>query len=66
MNLQQSGNATPSIAANLIERLPDESDPQRPMEETLVQNVAAAAFVGRWRCKQSLKECPLTFASSSD
>ena len=47
MILQKNGNATPSIAASLIERLPDENDPQRPMEETLAQNVAATVFVGR-------------------
>ena len=48
MNLQQNGNTTPSVAASLIQRLPDENDPQRPMEEKIVQNVAASAFAGQW------------------
>ena len=66
MNLQQSGNATPSVAASLIQRLPDENDPQRPIEERVAQNVAAVAFTGQWQCKQTPKECPLTLASSSN
>ena len=48
MNLQQNGNATPSIAASLIERLPNKDDPQRPVEEKVAQDAAAQAFVGRW------------------
>ena len=60
ISLQKNGNATPSIAESLIQRLPDEGDPQRPMEERVAQNVAALAFVGQWRCKQTPKECPLT------
>jgi hypothetical protein len=43
---QKSGKAPPSVAASLIERLPDEDDPQRPMEERLAQDVAFAAYVG--------------------
>ena len=46
--LQKIGKAAPSVAATLIERLPDEDDPQRPMEEKLAQDVAAVAFVGLW------------------
>ena len=52
MNLQKNVNATPSVAESLIQRLPDEDDSQRPMEEMVAQNVAALAFVGRWRCKE--------------
>ena len=46
MILQKDGNATPSIAVTLIEQLPDEDDPQRPMEEKIAQNVAAVAYIG--------------------
>ena len=52
MNLQKNVNATPSVAESLIQHLSDEGDPQRPMEEMVVQNVAALAFVGWWRCKE--------------
>ena len=51
MILQKIGSATPSIAANLIEQLPNEDDPQRPMEEKISQNVAAVAYIGLWLCK---------------
>ena len=44
--LQKSGRAAPSVAATMIERLPDEDDPQRPMEEKIAQNVAAVAYFG--------------------
>ena len=43
-----SGRAAPSVAATLIERLPDENDPQRPMEEKIAQDVAAIAYIGLW------------------
>ena len=46
--LQKIGRATPSVAATLIEQLPDEDDPQRPVEEKIAQNVAAAAYIGLW------------------
>ena len=36
------------MAASLIERLPDEDDPQRPMEESVAKNVAFVAYVGMW------------------
>ena len=52
---QKTGNATPSVAATLIERLPDEDDPQRPMEEKIAQNVAAVAYVGLWSCDMDCK-----------
>ena len=52
---QKTGNATPSVAATLIERLPDEDDPQRPTEEKIAQNVAAVAYVGLWSCKMDCK-----------
>ena len=43
---QKTGKVEPSVAATLIERLPDEDDPQRPMEEKIAQNVALAAYMG--------------------
>ena len=42
------------MAANLIERLPDEGDPQRPMEEKAAQEILATSFLGRWCCKWTL------------
>jgi hypothetical protein len=44
--LQKNGKATPSVATSLIERLPDEGDPKRPMEEKLAQGVLFAAYTG--------------------
>jgi hypothetical protein len=44
--LQKIGHAMPSVAATFIERLPDEDDPRRPMEEEIAQNVAATAYLG--------------------
>ena len=44
---QKNGTATPSMAASLIERLPDKNDPLRPIEEKLAQDVAANAYVGQ-------------------
>ena len=49
--LQKTGSAAPSVAAALIERLPDEDDPQRPMEEKIAQDVAAVAYIGLWSCQ---------------
>ena len=46
--LQKIGKATPSIAATLIERLPDEDDPKRSTEKKIAQNVAALSYVGPW------------------
>ena len=49
--LQKIGRAAPSIAATLIERLPDEDDPQQTMEVKIAQNVAAIAYIGMRLCK---------------
>ena len=49
--LQKIGMAAPSVTAALIERLPDEDDPQRPMEEKIAQNVTSLAYLGLWSCK---------------
>jgi hypothetical protein len=55
MILQKIGRATPSVAATLIELLPDEDDSQRPIEEMIAQNVAALSYAGPWSCKWTLK-----------
>ena len=47
MILQKIGRAAPSVAANLIERLPDEDDSQRPTEEKIAQDMLAFAYLGR-------------------
>ena len=44
--LQKNGSAVPSMAASLIDHLPNEDDPQRPSEERLAQDVAAVSFIG--------------------
>ena len=41
-----AGTASPSVAATLIERLPDEGDPRRAEEEKIAKNVAAIAYGG--------------------
>ena len=51
---QKNGNAVPSMAADLIERLPDEGDPQRPMEEKVAQEILATSFLGQWCYKWTL------------
>ena len=43
---QKIGKAAPSVAATLIEQLPNADDPQRAMEEKMAQNVAALAYIG--------------------
>ena len=48
---QKIGGVPPSVAAILIERLPDENDSQRPIEEKIAQNVAAVSYVGLWSFK---------------
>ena len=48
---QKNGNAAPCMAADLIERLPDAGDPQRPMEEKVAQDMLATSVLGRWCCK---------------
>ena len=45
--LQKIGRAAPSVAASLIERLPDEDDSQRPTEEKIAQDVPAFTYIGR-------------------
>ena len=57
---QKNGNAAPSMAAGLIERLPNENDPQRPMEEKIAQDVPAISFLGRWCCKCTLNRLLLS------
>ena len=44
--LQKIGRAAPSIASTLIERLPDENDPQRLLEEKIAKDVAVLAYIG--------------------
>ena len=48
MILQKSVKATPSVAASLIERLPNEGDSQRSREETIAKNVVFVAYAGTW------------------
>ena len=48
MILQKNGKATPSVAASLIERLPDEGDPQRSREERIAKDVVWVAYAGTW------------------
>ena len=43
---QKSHKAMPSVAASLIERLPNEGDPERSREETIARNVTFAAYAG--------------------
>jgi hypothetical protein len=40
----------PSVAASLIERLPEEGDPQRSEEERIAKNVGFIAYGGTWYC----------------
>jgi hypothetical protein len=47
-NFQERGQAAPSVAATLIERLPHENDPRRLMEEKLAQGVATVSYLGVW------------------
>jgi hypothetical protein len=46
--MQRNGKATPSVAASLIENLPDEGDPQRSVEERIARGVAWIVYVGTW------------------
>ena len=46
MILQKTGKAPPSIAASLIECLPDADDPQRSTEERVAKNVLFVAYGG--------------------
>jgi hypothetical protein len=43
---QKNGTAVPSVAASLIERLPDETDPRWAEEVRIAQDTAAVAYVG--------------------
>ena len=43
---QKNGIATPSVAASLIEHLPDEADPQRSDEERIAREVAFVVYAG--------------------
>ena len=63
--LQKTGRAAPSVAATLIEGLPDEDDPQRPMQEKIAQDVAAIAYIGLWSCKSTVNHgCPTDYFMS--
>ena len=62
MILQKNGKATSSVAASLIERLPDEGDPQRSSDETIAKDVAFVAYAGTYRT-QSILDDPLTSLS---
>ena len=46
MIMQKNGKATPSVAASLIERLPDEGDPRRSSEEMVAKDVVFVAYAG--------------------
>ena len=48
MILQKNGKALPSVAASLIERLPDEDDPQRSVEEMIARNIVFVVYGGTW------------------
>ena len=48
MILQKSGKATPSVATSLIERFPDEGDPQWSSEERVAKDVVFIAYAGTW------------------
>ena len=60
--LQKIGRAAPSVAATLIDRLPDDDDPQRSVEERIAQDVTSLAYIGLWSCKWTGNMVdPLTF-----
>ena len=46
MIIQKNGKATPSVAARLIESLPDEGDARRSEEERIAKNVAWVSYAG--------------------
>ena len=50
---QREGTAEPSVASYLIEKLPDETSPNRTEEETTARNVCAVAFAGEFFFYQS-------------
>ena len=49
LNMQKNGKATPSVAASLIESLPDEGDPQHSEEKRIAKDVAWVVYAGTWR-----------------
>ena len=63
MILQKNGKTTPSLVASIIERLPDEGDPQRSREETIAKNVAWVVYAGSWWYIANLRR-PSDFLSS--
>ena len=48
MIMQKNGKATPSVAASLIESLPNETDSQRSVEERIAKEVAWIVYAGTW------------------
>ena len=56
---QKNGKATPSVAASLIERLPEEGNPQRSREERVAKNVLYITYAGTWGTSPIL-DVPLT------
>jgi hypothetical protein len=48
MIMQKDGKATPSVAASLIESLPDEGDSRRSAEEKVAKGVAWVVYAGTW------------------
>ena len=52
--MQKNGKAAPSVAASLIESLPNEGDPQRSAEEKIARNVAWIVYAGTWRIQPIL------------
>ena len=58
---QKNGKASPSVAASLIERLPEEGDPQRFREERVAKNVLYITYAGTWGTSPILdSDVPLT------
>ena len=53
MILQKNGKTTPSMAASLIERLPEEGDSQRSSEERIAKDVVFIAYAGTGEHSQS-------------
>ena len=41
-----NGTASPSMTATLIDRFPQEDDPQRPVDEKHARDVAAITYIG--------------------
>ena len=51
------------MAASLIERLPDEGDPQRSSEEMVAKDVVFITYAGMSRCTEPILDVPLTYLS---